>query len=72
MEKTKGLSRDRNVRWGKGVAFGLVILETLTGLPVCNPDTEHCNLLDMFEGDLDTPTKMLSNLDKRGYWDHHK
>ncbi len=52
-------------------SFGLVILETLTGLPVCNPASEHCNLLEMFEDDLDTPTKLLAHLDRRACWDQH-
>jgi interleukin-1 receptor-associated kinase 4 len=52
-------------------AFGLVILETLTGLPVCSPAAEHCNLLEMFEDSLDTPTKLLAHLDRRACWDQH-
>ena len=52
-------------------SFGLVILETLTGLPVCNPAAEHCNLLEMFEDDLNTPTKLLAHLDRRAGWDQH-
>ena len=53
-------------------AFGLVIIETLTGLPVVNPAVCHCNLLEMFEEDLDNPTKLLAHLDKRACWDQHK
>jgi interleukin-1 receptor-associated kinase 4 len=53
-------------------AFGLVIIETLTGLPVLNPAVCHCNLLEMFEEDLDNPTKLLAHLDKRACWDQHK
>ena len=53
-------------------AFGLVIIETLTGLPVLKPAVCHCNLLEMFEEDLDNPTKLLAHLDKRACWDQHK
>ena len=34
-------------------AFGLVIIETLTGLPVLIPAVGHRDLLSMFEEDLD-------------------
>jgi interleukin-1 receptor-associated kinase 4 len=55
-------------------AFGLVILETLTGVPGCKPAmaAEHCNFMEMFEDDLDTPKKLLAHLDKRACWDQHK
>jgi interleukin-1 receptor-associated kinase 4 len=53
-------------------AFGLVVVETLTGLPVLKPAVCHCNLLEMFEEDLDNPTKLLAHLDKRACWDQHK
>jgi hypothetical protein len=53
-------------------AFGLVIIETLTGLPVLNLAVCHCNLLEMFEEDLDNPTKLVAHLDKRACWDQHK
>ena len=53
-------------------AYGLVVIETLTGLPVLNPAVCHCNLLEMFEEDLDNPTKLLAHLDKRACWDQHK
>ena len=33
---------------------------------------EHCNLLEMFEDDLDTPKKLLAHLDRRACWDQHK
>ena len=52
--------------------FGLVIKETLTGLPVLIPSVGHRDLLSMFEEDLDNPTKLLSHLDKRACWDQHK
>ena len=53
-------------------AFGLVIIETLTGLPVLIPAPGHRDLLSMFEEDLDNPTKLLAHLDKRACWDQHK
>jgi interleukin-1 receptor-associated kinase 4 len=53
-------------------AFGLVIIETLTGLPVLIPAVGHRDLLSMFEEDLDNPTKLLAHLDKRACWDQHK
>jgi interleukin-1 receptor-associated kinase 4 len=53
-------------------AFGLVIIETLTGLPVLSPAVGHRDLLSMFEEDLDNPTKLLSHLDRRACWDQHK
>ncbi len=37
--------------------FGLVIIETLTGLPVLIPDVGHLDLFLMFEEDLDHPTQ---------------
>jgi serine/threonine protein kinase len=53
-------------------AFGLVIIETLTGNSVCSPAPGHRDLLSMFGEDLDNPTKLLSHLDKRACWDQHK
>jgi serine/threonine protein kinase len=53
-------------------AFGLVVIETLTGLPVLNPAAGQFNLLEMFEEDIDNPTKLLAHLDKRACWDQHK
>ena len=53
-------------------AFGLVIIETLTGLPFLNPAVCHCNLMEMFEEDLDNPTKLLVHLDMRAWWERHK
>ena len=41
-------------------------------MPVLNPAVCHCNLLEMFEEDLDNPTKLLAHLDKRACWDQHK
>ena len=45
-------------------AFGLVIIETLTGYAVCSPAPGHRDLLSMFEENLDNPTKLLAHLDK--------
>ena len=53
-------------------AFGLVIIETLTGYAVCSPAPGHRDLLSMFEEDLDNPTKLLAHLDRRACWDQHK
>jgi len=53
-------------------AFGLVVLETLTGYAICSPAPGHGNLLSMFEQELDTPSKLLAHLDKRACWDQHK
>jgi interleukin-1 receptor-associated kinase 4 len=53
-------------------AFGLVIIETLTGLPVCSPAPGHRNLLSMFQDELDTADKLRAHLDKRACWDQHK
>ena len=41
-------------------SFGLVIIETLTGLPVLIPAVGHRDLLSMFEEDLDHPPKASS------------
>jgi serine/threonine protein kinase len=53
-------------------AFGLVVLETLTGYSVCSPAPGHRNLLSMFQDELDTSDKLLVHLDKRACWDQHK
>ena len=53
-------------------AFGLVVLETLTGYAVCSPAPGHRNLLSMFDQELDTATKLLAHLDRRACWDQHK
>jgi interleukin-1 receptor-associated kinase 4 len=53
-------------------AFGLVVIETLTGYAICSPAPGHRNLLSMFEQDLDTASKLLAHLDKRVCWDQHK
>jgi interleukin-1 receptor-associated kinase 4 len=46
-------------------AFGLVVIETLTGYDVCSPAQGHRDLLSMFEKELDTASKLLAHLDKR-------
>ena len=53
-------------------AFGLVIIETLTGYAVCSPAPGHRNLLSMFDQELDTAIKLLAHLDRRACWDQHK
>ena len=53
-------------------AFGLVIIETLTGYAVCSTAPGHSDLLSMFEENLDNPTKLLAHFDKRACWDQHK
>ena len=45
-------------------AFGLVVLETLTGYAVCSPAPGHRNLLSMFDQELDTAIKLLAHLDR--------
>ena len=45
-------------------AFGLVILETLTGYTVTAPAPGYRNLLAMFEEELDTSSKILAHLDR--------
>ena len=46
-------------------AFGLVIIEALTGLPVLHPAAGRRNLLTMFEEDMDTAEEFLKHLDTR-------
>jgi serine/threonine protein kinase len=53
-------------------AFGLVVVETLTGYAVCSPAPGHRDLLSMFQDELDTCSKLLAHLDKRACWDQHK
>jgi serine/threonine protein kinase len=52
-------------------AFGLVIIEALTGLPVLNPAPGRSNLRAMFEEDMDTAEELLKHLDTRACWDPH-
>jgi hypothetical protein len=49
--------------------FGLVVLETLTGYPVCSRD---CNLLSMFQDEYDTTDTLRIQFDNRAYWDQYK
>ena len=53
-------------------AFGLVVVETLTGYAICSPVPVHRDLLSMFQDDFDTASKFLAHLDKRACWDQHK
>jgi ubiquitin len=52
-------------------AFGLVVIETLTGYAVCSPAPGHLNLMSMFEQELDTASKLVAHLDKLTCWDQH-
>ena len=52
-------------------AFGLVIIEVLTGLPVLQPAAGRSNLHTMFEEDMDTLEKMRAHLDTRASWEAH-
>ena len=54
-------------------AFGLVILEALTGLPVAAPTPGHHTLLSLFEEDLEQPAQLVQCLDRHapGGWGEH-
>jgi interleukin-1 receptor-associated kinase 4 len=52
-------------------AFGLVVIETLTGYAVCSPAPGHRDLLSMFEQELDSASQLIAHLDKRACWDQH-
>jgi len=52
-------------------AFGLVMIETLTGLPVLHPTAGRSNLHSMFEEDMDTAEEFLKHLDTRARWEPH-
>jgi serine/threonine protein kinase len=52
-------------------AFGLVIVEALTGLPVLHPAAGRSNLHTMFEEDMDTAEELHKHLDTRAYWEPH-
>ena len=53
-------------------AFGLVVLEALTGHSVLAPVPGRPNLMAMWEEDLDSPNKLVAHLDKRASWPEHK
>ena len=53
-------------------AFGLVIIETLTGYRVLAPARDRPDLMSMFEQDLDTADRLSAHLDKRASWQLHK
>jgi len=53
-------------------AFGLVVLEALTGYSAHQPAPGYGDLLCMFEEELDSADKLLLHLDKRISWDVHK
>ena len=53
-------------------AFGLVMLETLTGLPVHKPKPGREDLLELFEEEMETYTGLQVLLDKAaGSWEAH-
>jgi serine/threonine protein kinase len=53
-------------------SFGLVVMETLTGYPVCSPAPGHRDLLSMFQDELDTTDNLETHLDNQACWDQHK
>ena len=54
-------------------AFGLVILEVLTGLPVVLPGAHRRTLLMLFEDELEEPSELVQRLDRHapGGWGEH-
>jgi len=52
-------------------AFGLVVLEALTGYSIHEPAPGHRNLLGMFDDEFDSADKLLAHLDKRASWELH-
>jgi interleukin-1 receptor-associated kinase 4 len=46
-------------------AFGVVMLEALTGLPVQRSADHHANLLSLFEDEIGTPNDLAGFLDRR-------
>jgi serine/threonine protein kinase len=53
-------------------AFGLVVIEVLTGYSVLNPAAGFDDLHTMFEEDIDDAGKLRRHLDKRVCWDAHQ
>jgi len=53
-------------------AFGLVVLEALTGYSVMAPVAGRPDLMALFEEDLGSPDKLVAHLDKRASWHQHK
>jgi serine/threonine protein kinase len=53
-------------------AFGLVIVEALTGYPVMAPMAGWPDLMALFEEDLGSPDQLAAHLDKRASWHQHK
>jgi hypothetical protein len=51
-------------------AFGLVVIETLTGYAVV--EDGRADLVSMFEQDLDTADKLSAHLDRRASWHQHQ
>jgi len=52
-------------------AFGLVVLEALTGYSIHTPAPGYSNLLLLFEEEIDSVESMLCHLDRRVRWDTH-
>jgi serine/threonine protein kinase len=53
-------------------AFGLVMVETLTGLPVNKPTADCENLIELFEEEMESYTGLQVHLDKAaGSWEAH-
>ena len=50
-------------------AFGLVVIEALTGRPVLNPAPGYENLLLMFEDEMTEPNALAAHLDSTTSWD---
>ena len=46
-------------------AFGVVMLEALTGLPVQKPAAGHANLLSLFEDEMEAHGSLVARLDRR-------
>ena len=53
-------------------AFGLVIVEVLTGYPILAPIPGKLDLMALFEEDLGSPDKLAAHLDKRASWHQHE
>ena len=52
-------------------AFGIVMLEVLTGLTIYEPVEGYSDLHCMYEEELDSADKLVPHLDKRASWHLH-
>jgi len=52
-------------------AFGLVVLEALTGYDICKPVPGYSDLHSLYEEELGSADKLLVHLDKRASWEVH-